>query len=216
MFVKSKTTQFAVHSWDWKATANLQGIGDLICFNWAKYQQPSNLVEVHTGSDQEACVIGPIDMTEEQAQETYYKACNDSDEFENFNRAEIEEAIKELKERTVHMAVADKRGKSYITSLEPFTHETGMKSGIEIVAAERRRQIEQEGFSLLHDQNYVNCELEDYAKFLLTGMKEHFPVNFNPEWAEKRFKRSHYDNLVKAAALLVAEIDRINGKSKAF
>lgn len=80
---------------------------------------------------------------------------------------------------------------------------------LSLISAERLRQINQEGFTAAHDQVHDKGELEDYAKFLLTGMKEYFPEGWEAQWYHKRFKRSHKENLIKAAALLAAEIDRL-------
>lgn len=85
-----------------------------------------------------------------------------------------------------------------------------MKSGVELIAEERARQITEEGFDEKHDSVYKVDELEDYAKFLLSGNPYYFPVGWDPKWKEKRFKRSHKENLIKAGALIAAQLDLLN------
>lgn len=82
------------------------------------------------------------------------------------------------------------------------------------VVAERRRQIEVENRDLLHDQQYVRDELA-YAsicyatpQFSFSGVPEDWP--FPPSAWKPKDRRS---NLVRAAALLVAEIERIDFQS---
>jgi len=91
-----------------------------------------------------------------------------------------------------------------------------MKTGIDLIAEERNRQIEKEGFSEKHDLAYKNNELEEYAMFLLTGDVHYFPNGWDIEWKEKRFKRSRRENIIKAAALLAAHLDATKVKMKKF
>lgn len=87
------------------------------------------------------------------------------------------------------------------------------KTGIELIALERERQITEEGWSPEHDKNYISDELaraaatyalpEDYR-----GVK---PIYW--PWEIKWFKPVPNDRvreLAKAGALIAAEIDRIN------
>jgi hypothetical protein len=82
------------------------------------------------------------------------------------------------------------------------------------VLAERRRQIEVEGFTAERDDKYINCELARAAatyatcshieQLKLVG-EQAWP--WHPEW----FKRSNYrDDLIKAGALILAEIERLD------
>ncbi|WP_428718547.1 hypothetical protein [Undibacterium curvum] len=82
------------------------------------------------------------------------------------------------------------------------------------VAAERRRQVEVEGFTHENDDKYDCCELSlaagCYAMFT-SGYPEGDPVNYWI-WDKKWWKPSEdkRKNLIKAAALLIAEIERID------
>jgi hypothetical protein len=93
---------------------------------------------------------------------------------------------------------------------------TDMKNGIEMIKAERERQIEVCGYSLQHDQNYTGEELIQFATFLLTLNLQYFPKNWDAKHAAKALQRSEVDNQVIAGAIIAANLDRINGKSKTF
>lgn len=96
-----------------------------------------------------------------------------------------------------------------------------METGIELIAAERKRQIEGEGWTPEHDDEHRDGSLAVAAACYAAqagqglyygGMKlreaalQHWP------WARSRWKPSP-DNrvreLVKAGALIAAEIDRL-------
>lgn len=85
-----------------------------------------------------------------------------------------------------------------------------MKTGVELIAEERARQVSEEGFDANHDAGYKGDELEEYAKFLLSGNPHYFPTGWDQKWMEKRFKRSHKENLIKAGALIAAQLDILN------
>ena len=80
-----------------------------------------------------------------------------------------------------------------------------MKSGIELIAKERQRQIEAEGWTPEHDDQHVHGELADAAACYVDGNPVGWP------WDEKWWKPSSdpIRNLAKAGALIAAEIDRL-------
>lgn len=92
-----------------------------------------------------------------------------------------------------------------------------MKSVIEEIAAERKRQIEVEGWSTEHDDMHPDGELARaggcYAYFSGSGVD---PRTYNHPgymwpWDWKWWKPTNpRRNLIKAAALIVAEIERID------
>ncbi len=98
-------------------------------------------------------------------------------------------------------------------------------TGIELIAAERQRQIEVEGYAPEHDDTHVKGEIAQAASVmaslaafqsehghLTTGKKytseKHWP------WQSQTFKPSDdaIRNLAKAGALIAAEIDRLKRK----
>lgn len=82
------------------------------------------------------------------------------------------------------------------------------------VLAERQRQIEGEGWSLARDDGYVDCELaRAAATFALCTAPEQIAVLGVPAWPWSHgwFKPAPYRRqVVKAAALLLAEIERLD------
>ena len=102
-----------------------------------------------------------------------------------------------------------------------------MKTGIELIAAERERQITAKGWSAAHDDKHNNAELayagscyahvgaavkrgidvKDIKEFYTDGMDSliHWP------WEDESWKPSNdpIPNLMKAGALIAAELDRL-------
>jgi hypothetical protein len=103
------------------------------------------------------------------------------------------------------------------------------KTGIELIAEERRRQIEVEGWTAEHDATHVNDEMARAAavyalpyplrgrRLLIDGgAPSHWPIQ---TWSKEWFKPAPEDTLIgegrirelaKAGALIAAEIDRLN------
>lgn len=88
-----------------------------------------------------------------------------------------------------------------------------MKTGIEIIAEERTRQIEKEGWSESHDDEHFTGALAGAgASYALwhwsrTDAERLFP--FDKKWL-KASEEDRVRNLAKAGALIAAEIDRLN------
>jgi hypothetical protein len=82
-----------------------------------------------------------------------------------------------------------------------------MKTGIELIAEERQRQIEKEGWSLKHDQIHTDGQLAIAASVYADIENSHkWP------WDKESFKPTPNDRikeLTKAGALIAAEIDRL-------
>lgn len=81
-----------------------------------------------------------------------------------------------------------------------------MKTGVELITEERQRQIDVEGWSAEHDdKNNNDVSLSGAAAAYLTN-----DIDFWP-WDEEWYKpTSRVRDLVKAGALIAAEIDRLN------
>ena len=85
-----------------------------------------------------------------------------------------------------------------------------MAHALEDIAAERQRQIEAEGWTPEHDDSHADGELAAAASCYATGRKgDDWP------WSDEWWKPTHGINgsrrdLVKAGALIVAEIERLD------
>ena len=81
---------------------------------------------------------------------------------------------------------------------------------IEEIAAERRRQVDVEGWTADHDDKHKLGELADAAACYALSSAEDWARDFWP-WAAKWWKpKDRRHDLVRAAALIVAEIDRLD------
>ena len=100
-----------------------------------------------------------------------------------------------------------------------------MKNSIELIADERRRQKEEEGWTPEHDDQHDNSEMALAAACYAHPNPEredgHYYVDkrdITPKdwpWSDAAYKPVPHDRvrqLVKAGALIAAEIDRINRK----
>jgi hypothetical protein len=88
-----------------------------------------------------------------------------------------------------------------------------MKTGTELIAEERKRQLEVEGWTSENDDNYLNNELADAAICYLIDPEDRTIETLFFPFAKKWWKPSPENRvreLVKAGALIAAEIDRLN------
>lgn len=98
-----------------------------------------------------------------------------------------------------------------------------MKTGVELIAEERQRQIEEEGWTKEHDakheDNLLAVAAASYAMpegartFMLTQDGDYLPLfwPFETKWW-KPCPQDRVKELVKAGALIAAEIDRIRNE----
>lgn len=100
-----------------------------------------------------------------------------------------------------------------------------MKTGIQLINAERKRQIAKEHWGPWHDDHHKRKQLAKAAESYLCAHTS--PDTYSLEmgkpqkptaewpWGKKWWKPSDdpIRNLVKAGALIAAEIDRLNRKS---
>ena len=93
-------------------------------------------------------------------------------------------------------------------------------NGIELIAKERQRQIEEEGWSENHDDLHDMYQLSKAAiAYLNPSNSEHvrkfWPFDWKwwkpakPRTNTDRYDMYHIKDLVKAGALIAAEIDRL-------
>lgn len=91
-----------------------------------------------------------------------------------------------------------------------------MTKAAEDVLAERRRQIEREGWTPEHDDEHVSGEMALAAScYAVVGLTDASPTEV-PAWWPRQWDsswwrpRDNRRNLVRAAALLLAEIERLD------
>lgn len=109
-----------------------------------------------------------------------------------------------------------------------------MKTGVELIAEERKRQIESEGYSIKHDlehdvRDFIYAAITYERSANLSLLSERFKPDDNWHntnepfyrnevkcgwpWDEKSFKpTTPLRDLVKAGALIAAAIDRLNAR----
>ena len=100
-----------------------------------------------------------------------------------------------------------------------------MKTAIELISEERQRQIDVEGWTPEHDDIHVNGELAQAASYYAMTDETIQFINekwgndndlffwpFDLEWL-KRTPDNRIKELVKAGALIAAEIDRLQTKN---
>lgn len=96
-----------------------------------------------------------------------------------------------------------------------------MKTGAELIAEERARQINVEGWSAEHDDQHTNGELADAAACY--AMTDEMKDVIDEEWGFEqwlkfwpfelswlKFTEDRVKDLTKAGAMIAAEIDRLN------
>lgn len=85
---------------------------------------------------------------------------------------------------------------------------------IDEIAAERRRQIEVEGWTAEHDDEHVSGSLSDAAAAYAIGASRSLLARKPPgiwPWKNEWWKpKSQRRDLIRAAALIVAEIERLD------
>lgn len=104
--------------------------------------------------------------------------------------------------------IADIRHAPVIETLSPYTYQA-----VTEITAERARQVESEGFTALKDDQYVRGELVwaavSYAGYAGDPRDRYTPAEW--PWASRWWKpETPRRALVKAAALIVAEVERID------
>ena len=94
-----------------------------------------------------------------------------------------------------------------------------MKTGIELIAEERREQIEKHGFSVIEDAEYYkNMELVQATLFCIDqgvpngfGLKTYklWPANWDKRFEYKILAKTELEQLAVAGAFIAARMDQI-------
>lgn len=86
-----------------------------------------------------------------------------------------------------------------------------MNTGIELIAEERQRQVDREGYTLKHDDTHDQGEMAISAGcYALHGLVDE--ANLEKLWPFGSCEwnpKSKLRNLIRAGALIAAEIDRL-------
>lgn len=118
-----------------------------------------------------------------------------------------------------HQGAAARIGE--LAGLELLLHAGGAGKGVTAIAQERRGQIEREGYAPSEDDEYTGGELVQaavaYALWGVSGAetdadrRAHLAVHWPGTWNPAAFKpRDDRANLVRAGALIAAELDRMD------
>lgn len=92
-------------------------------------------------------------------------------------------------------------------------------TGTQLIARERRRQKNVEGWTAEHDAQHCRAELAQvaahYVRQTIDPCRVGIPRPWPPSWSYNWWKPSDdpIRNLVKAGALIAAEIDRLQRRS---
>lgn len=83
-----------------------------------------------------------------------------------------------------------------------------MSNAIDDIAAERRRQIDVEGWTPEHDDAHGDGEMSNAAAYYALSGDQHDSIwPWDWKWCKRTTRRR---DLVKAGALIVAEIERLD------
>lgn len=89
--------------------------------------------------------------------------------------------------------------------------------GIELIAAERQRQFEREGWTPEHDDSHVNGELAIVAAcYAMHSAWQQDGIPLIWPWVNTFWKpKDQLSDLIRAGALIAAEIDRLQRVAEA-
>lgn len=81
-------------------------------------------------------------------------------------------------------------------------------TGAELIAQERKEQIEKHGFSVANDQYYAQGQLIDAAMFCIDPVMNGWPDGWDDHFEDKIRSKDRIGRLQVAGAFIAAEIDR--------
>jgi len=91
-----------------------------------------------------------------------------------------------------------------------------MKTGLELIAQERKEQIEKHGRTVEHDVNENNNEELSLAALMLLSVDyeegiddKSYPDGWGEDLCAKMIGKSYKERLIISGALIAAEIDRL-------
>ena len=93
------------------------------------------------------------------------------------------------------------------------------KTGVQLIAAERREQIKKHGHTIDSDRKYddpdahhTHGDLAYAALYALwpNGIADFYPAGWDDVFKEKLRTKNYRERLIVAGALIAAELDRLN------
>lgn len=83
-------------------------------------------------------------------------------------------------------------------------------TGVQMIAKERKEQIEKHGWDISHDEYYSDNELVKAALFCINSEVFEWPFQWDEKFRDKILKKpNRVERLRVAGALIAAEIDRL-------
>ena len=89
-----------------------------------------------------------------------------------------------------------------------------MKTGIELIAKERKEQIEKHGYDAENDAECNDNELIKGALFAINPNQFEWPYEWGDSHMRTINKKCKVERLAVAGAFIAAEIDRLQNESK--
>lgn len=92
--------------------------------------------------------------------------------------------------------------------------------GVQLIGAEREKQIDKHGFTAEHHVNHPEWYEADQLKYAVKSIlypdsiHSSTPENWDVEWFENLMRRSNKERLIIAGALIAAELDRLSELEK--
>jgi hypothetical protein len=125
------------------------------------------------------------------------------DTFKNFLLSSMPKLIELWRRGREHNAIAD-------ADCDSLLHQYELVSGCEMIAFERSRQMRVEGWTPEHDDLHKNCEMAMAATCYALHVAGAAQPSLTWPWDKEWWKPSDpIRDLVKAGALIAAEIDRL-------
>ena len=86
------------------------------------------------------------------------------------------------------------------------------KTAIELVAQERKEQIEKHGFTPEKDDKLDSGEMLRLANYIISADSDYKPEHWDNEYFMKVFSKPRIEQLSIAGAMVIAEMERLKRK----
>lgn len=131
-------------------------------------------------------------------------------EFISHARTDVPRLIAALRASRTDAENLEEASRTVIAALED---EPTPSLGAEMISAERRRQIADEGYSAEHDARHTPAQLIGAAMaYVYAALDQRDSARMYWPWRIEHFKpKDQISNLTRAGALIAAAIDRVEG-----